>query len=174
MDITKRTIMIFPQFQNMSCIDKLREKYDPLFDKVRPHVTLVFPFESSYSSHEINAILKRGLRDISAFNVTVQGLSAAGVWLSLDIVEGIQELAQIHKTLYENEFSDFKPLWLHEYVPHITVGQFNTHEELLKVFELEGNLSESFSCLVDTISVEIIGENDESIIELEHPLVRIV
>ena len=43
---TLRTIMIFPEFENMEIIDNIRKKYDPLAELVRPHITLVFPFES--------------------------------------------------------------------------------------------------------------------------------
>ena len=37
--------MIFPEFDNMDVIDKIREKYDPLAKLVRPHITIVFPFK---------------------------------------------------------------------------------------------------------------------------------
>lgn len=32
-----RTIMIFPQFDNMEIIDEIRALYDPLSGLVRPH-----------------------------------------------------------------------------------------------------------------------------------------
>ena len=44
-----RTIMIFPEFENMDIIDRIRDKYDPLARLVRPHITLVFPFENEMS-----------------------------------------------------------------------------------------------------------------------------
>jgi hypothetical protein len=43
-----RTIMIFPQFDNIEVINNIRTKYDPLADLVLSHVTLVFPFESNF------------------------------------------------------------------------------------------------------------------------------
>ncbi len=43
----KRCIMIFPQFENIEVIDKIRNKYDPLANHLRPHITLVFPFDSN-------------------------------------------------------------------------------------------------------------------------------
>lgn len=33
-----RTIMIFPDFENIEEIDKIRNKYDPLAKLVRPHI----------------------------------------------------------------------------------------------------------------------------------------
>lgn len=41
-----RTIMIFPEFENIDVINDIRNKYDPLADLVLPHITLVFPFDS--------------------------------------------------------------------------------------------------------------------------------
>lgn len=46
MTVSIRTIMIFPEFEEMEIIDEIREKYDPLARLVRPHITIVFPFIS--------------------------------------------------------------------------------------------------------------------------------
>ena len=48
-DIKKRTIMIFPQFENINLINEIREKYDPLAKHVSPHISLVFTFVLIYS-----------------------------------------------------------------------------------------------------------------------------
>ncbi len=45
-----RTVMIFPEFENMYVIDPVRNRYDPLAKLVRPHITIVFPFESDMRS----------------------------------------------------------------------------------------------------------------------------
>ncbi|WP_369010063.1 hypothetical protein [Alkalihalobacillus sp. TS-13] len=39
----------------------MRSKYDPLFDKISPHITLVFPFESTLSTDECISHLKGSL-----------------------------------------------------------------------------------------------------------------
>ena len=70
-----RTIMIFPEFDNIDSIDKIRSKYDPLAELVRPHVTLVFPFESDMTDNEIRSILESRLQDIRPFDLTLQGFS---------------------------------------------------------------------------------------------------
>ena len=83
----KRTIMIFPEFSNIKYINELRGKYDPLANKVRPH---------------------------------------------------------------------------------ITAGQFRSLEEANNAYEKERNFDKIFTCLADRISVEIIGNDAESIIESEY------
>lgn len=35
-----RTIMIFPEFENMEILDNIRNHYDPLAKLVRPHITV--------------------------------------------------------------------------------------------------------------------------------------
>ncbi len=61
-NIKRRTIMIFPQFENIDIIDEIREKYDPLANHVRPHITLVFTFESSLTSIELKEHLEKCLQ----------------------------------------------------------------------------------------------------------------
>ena len=57
--------MIFPEFNNMQIIDDIRTKYDPLAKLVRPHITLVFPFESEMSDEDVATILDKRLDPIS-------------------------------------------------------------------------------------------------------------
>ena len=52
--MVKRTIMIFPEFDNIDSIDRIRSKYDPLAELVRPHITLVFPFESDITNDTVS------------------------------------------------------------------------------------------------------------------------
>jgi hypothetical protein len=44
--MTNRCILLFPDFPNIASIESIRRKFDPLAGLVRPHITLVFPFES--------------------------------------------------------------------------------------------------------------------------------
>jgi len=162
--------MIFPEFENIDLINRLREKYDPLADKVRPHITLVFPFESSLSMDEIAEILRDRLAGIKPFQVSVNGLSSLGRWMFLNMSGGADSLCKIHDTLYEHEFVKYKPVWLKTYTPHITVGVFDSPEEAEKACEMEKDFRHVFTCLVDKVTVEIIGDDERSIIEVEYLL----
>ena len=166
----KRTIMIFPKFENMEHINKLREKYDPLANKVRPHITLVFPFESELSRSEILEILERRLGGVKPFTICLHGLSTAGRWLFLNLIEGADDVIRIHEALYEHDFLEYKPVWLNKYTPHITVGVLDSPEEAQVVCEAGKDFEHIFTCIVDKITVEIIGYEEESIIEADHIL----
>lgn len=73
--MVKRTIMIFPEFDNIDSIDRIRSKYDPLAELVRPHITLVFPFESDITNDVIRNVLDTRLEEIRKFNLTLHGFS---------------------------------------------------------------------------------------------------
>ena len=68
-----RTIMIFPEFDNMEVIDKIREQYDPLANLVRPHITIVFPFDSDRSNEELKAVLENRLQSVKSFKLEMAG-----------------------------------------------------------------------------------------------------
>ncbi|MEY8354341.1 2'-5' RNA ligase family protein [Lachnospiraceae bacterium 54-53] len=73
--MNKRTIMIFPEFDNINIINSIRKKYDPLADFVLPHITLVFPFESNLTNEDLHAHLKRRLSDVHPFRIESEGFS---------------------------------------------------------------------------------------------------
>ena len=167
-----RTIMIFPEFENMEIIDEIRKQFDPLADLVRPHITLVFPFESSMSNEELAQILEQRLADIKPFQLELGGISKQedvfGNYLFLDVLQGVEEICRMHQVLYENEFQEFnKGL---QYVPHMTVGKLETAEELDNAYKQVKFMESTFHTEVRKISVEMIGENEESIIVVEKVL----
>lgn len=175
-DIKKRTIMIFPQFENINVIDEIREKYDPLAKHVRPHICLVFTFESSLTSTEINEHLKKVISGVKPFRLTLQEIvkidNPLGMYLFLDIKEGSEEIKKMNQKLYTGILQDYKPGWLNEktFMPHITIGSFKDREKLDAAFEDTEAIKESFSTIVDKVSVEIVDENEDSIIEMEETL----
>lgn len=169
----KRTIMIFPTFDNIGVIDQIREKYDPLANNVRPHITLVFTFESELDSNDLQVHLKRILSQFSPFKLKmgafVEMNNVLGKYVFLLIDEGIQEIKAISKALYSDCLNSYKPGWLTEdsYLPHMTVGQCSTDHELETAFKDVQRIQAHFTTLVKTISVEIIDENEDSIIDFE-------
>lgn len=167
-----RTIMIFPDFDNIEVINRIREKYDPLAKLVNPHITIVFPFKSEISNEELSHILDKRLYGIKPFEIELQGISKRkdrfGNYLFLDIIKGKQNIIEIHNNLYRNEFKTFD-LGL-DYLPHITVGNLINSQELDKAYETVKNINYKFVSIVNKISVEMIGNNKESIIIIEKQL----
>ena len=56
------------------------------------------------------------------------------------------------------------------YKPHMTLGKLESRTSLNTAYEAVKNISESFCTVADTISVEEIGEQEESILLMEKKL----
>lgn len=167
-----RTIMIFPEFENIDVINGIRKKYDPLAYLVLPHITLVFPFDSELTNDELNLYLKECLIGIQPFKIELEGFSKQenkyGNYLLLDVVQGVDEMKNIHDRLYKDKLKQFDLGY--DYVPHMTVGKVSSMELLDKAFDEINKCNDKFSTVVKKISVEMIGEHEESIIIIEHEL----
>lgn len=161
----KRDILIIPKFNNIDKIQKVREKYDELFDKIMPHITLAFPFKKNIS----NKKLKRQLIDIATnikpFRIKCKGITLRKderintYYIFLNIVEGKEIINEINYKIYENILNDIS-IKKYNYEPHITLGNTNNPNEKIE-------LNEEFETIVSSIVVEQIGENEESTIEFE-------
>ena len=128
----QRTILLFPRLEEIEQIQSLREKYDPLAKLIRPHITLVFPFEGPWSDAELAAILERHCENFSPFPLTLGGISLQedpfGNYLFLNVLEGRGELSALHEAFYAREFRPFDAGV--PYVPHMTIGKFSTAEQI--------------------------------------------
>jgi 2'-5' RNA ligase len=171
-----RTIMIFPEFENIDVINDIRKKYDPLSNLVLPHITLVFPFDSELTNEELKLHLKESLSEIQPFKIELEGFSkqvnSYGNSLFLNVVQGMDEIKNIHDRLYKGRLKQFDAGY--DYAPHITVGNLSSINLLNKAFNDVKNYNDKFSTVVKKISVEMIGDNEESIIIIEHALSGVV
>lgn len=164
-----RTILIFPDFENIEIIEKIRQKYDPQVSLIRPHITLVFPFESKIGNKELEQILRGKIKNVCPFEIELTGFSKHsdefGNYIFLSISKGKREIEKIHRLLYESELKEFD--LGRTYMPHMTVGKLPTPELLDEVYNEIIKSTDVFKTVVDKISVEMIGENGESIIIFE-------
>ncbi len=92
-----------------------------------------------------------------------------GNYLFLLVKEGIENLVDIHDRLYSGIFNEYK--FDTPYSPHMTIGKLETEQSMNNAFDRLCDFNEIFKTVVDKISVEMIGENGGSIIEIEYPLV---
>ena len=156
----------------MSLIDDIRGKYDPLASHVRPHITLVFPFVSDISSRDLKDHLGKVLSEIKPFQITMQGITPVqhfGNYLFLEITSGRDEITDIHKRLYSDLLEPIHPDWLKSgnYYPHMTIGKLAKEEEYKSAIEDVRDMNDVFNTIVEKVSVEIIDENEDSLIEME-------
>ena len=156
-----RDVIIFPKFKNIDVIENIRKDCDNLYGKIRPHITILFPLDDNISDIEFIKIIKTSLKDFPKFTVKFNGTSISDDnYIFLNCIEGNKEIIKMHDLLYKTYFT--KHLKDIKYIPHITLGQIkncnNTNIEEIKM------MTNVFECIIDEVSIERIGENDESII----------
>lgn len=170
--MTTRTIMIFPEFHNMEVINFYRKKYDPLSGLVKPHITLVFPFQSDISNDALDRHLSNELMYIKPFEISLHGVSKHsdefGNYLFLNVAKGEEPIRLIHERLYSHVLKEYNKGY--PYSPHLTIGNASSSEELERAYSDASRCRETFNARINTISVEMIGKSGKSIIISEHQL----
>lgn len=115
----------------ISEVDEVRQRYDPGFPKVENHITLVYPFEV-YSRDDLIRHISRALRGFQSFEITLSGLkkSAKDYYLYLLVDKGKEEVVKLHERLNSGLLKGVKNEDMPMYIPHITLGIFDSEEEI--------------------------------------------
>jgi 2'-5' RNA ligase len=163
----KRAIVLFPKFNNIETIQTMRQKFDPLANYIAPHITLVFPFESDWSTQEIGDHVRRAINGVKRFAVQLGGFTGdqPDGYLFLRVKKGNDEIIDLHDRLYSGALQPFlyrKIL----YCPHVTVGRvgdLTAFEDALAEFD---TITTVFTCEISQVFVENIDSREQSTIEL--------
>lgn len=136
--------------------------YDPLATHIRPHISLIFPFESDQSNQNIIRSIKSSVRYISPFKAVFNKLGHDNngyIWL--EATQGRDQLTNLHDELYTHQyFSSFLRKEI-AYVPHITIGKVKEDKtkEVLNDIQLS---SIQFATKIESVSIEKILPNNDS------------
>lgn len=166
---TKRSILIFPQFSNsdLNLIQNIRNKYDPLANKIAPHITLVFPFESEISSNVLRQHLETSLDGFESFSLSMQGISHEEEnYLFLNLLKGQEYITKIHNLLYSGILAKFLSR-KHSYKPHLTVGRLKNYLETKAAMMQLKYFDRKFETEINKITTEIILDDLSSKIDFE-------
>ncbi|WP_138500497.1 2'-5' RNA ligase family protein [Nostoc sp. PA-18-2419] len=158
---------------NTENINQIRQKYDPQFDLIEPHITLVFPIIKSIN--EINLIIHIDsiLNKWKTFPICLKGLQKSwDEYMFLMVEEGKVDVIKLHNELYtgilSEYFRDNLPL-----VPHLTLGRFTKHtDNFSQVLEEVQNLDLNYRCFVDKVHLINIVDKQRSIIWSKEFLLR--
>lgn len=149
-----RDILIFPKFDNVDKINEIRSKYDNLYGKIDPHITLVFPFDDEISNEELIDKINNVIKDINKFSVMFSGVTLSDDnYIYLNCAVGSKDIIKLHDKLYKKILpkhlrSDIK------YIPHITLGQSNNISEII--------FNYIFDTTIDKIVLEEFGDDEVS------------
>jgi 2'-5' RNA ligase len=139
-------------------IEILRKKYDHVFRKVKTHVTLVYPFEIKDHAKLVEHI-EYCLAGMAPFEIVLDKLRKSRNYLVLDVGKNQEKLLNLHKKLNSGILSGFENKELSIYLPHITLGMFDSHEELMKVINELRERGSNFRVIVDKISLLTLNDD---------------
>ena len=155
----KRDVLIMADFPNIDKIKEIQKKYYDIADKVEPHIAVTFPFDSDISDEELYEKLSKVAERYKPFRITCHGVSTPvgePNYRFLDIVENMDIIQSMSDDIYKSiipELLEYRDKY--NYVPHISLANMPLDEEIV--------LDETFEMIVDSLYVERIGSNDESI-----------
>jgi 2'-5' RNA ligase len=109
----------------------LRQKFDPLYNKVPGHITIMFPFESNLMLNELSGIIKHELELIRPIEIELESIGDFYP-RSPTIYWEVNECAPIRQ-LYQNLHNRLDlPVPFENFVPHVTVArEISAHRVLL-------------------------------------------
>ena len=154
----------------MESIDNLRAKYDPLFSLIQPHVTLVFPFESTITTAVLAQHVQDSVMGLHPFNIVLKGVTGSEEeYLFLNVKVGNDQIIELHDKLYSGLLKQYLNRTL-TYTPHLTVGRLKNKETFQSAVAETEHFNEIFEATVHEIVVENIDESGKSTMELKIPL----
>lgn len=168
----KRSIVLIPQFRGIEMVENIREKYDPLARTINAHIALVTPFESTFSTKELENWIKKVLNRMEPFELELRGISMASNafenYLFLNIVRGREELMQLNGVLYDGLLREFKSDV--PYIPHLTLGKLPSKEALDSAYEEVRKIQNTFVARIETVYIVSYEEDESSQIEIAYTL----
>lgn len=162
-----RAIHIFPEFSNERSIDTLRAEYDPLYGLIQPHVTLVFPFESTLTTESLQQHLQESVIGLKPFSIVLKGVTGAEEeYLFLNVKVGNDQIIELHDRLYAGLLQRYLNR-SRTYTPHVTVGRLDDKQTFEYAVSETQYMSEIFKTTVHEFVVETIDDSGKSTIELK-------
>lgn len=112
-------------------VEEIRKSYLKDYKKFKPHITLVYPFKIK-DQRSLNEHIENSLQKLKPFELTLEGLkkSAKEYYLYLLVKEGKKELMHLYKNLNSGILKNFKNKDMPVYIPHITLGIFDSKDEI--------------------------------------------
>ena len=124
-------VLIFLPTHLDELIYPLRQRFDPLYNSVPGHITVVFPFETTMTLNDLSAIIKQELKDIRPISIELESIgdfypASPTIYWNIKSCEPLQFL--YHRLHSRLDLSiPFK-----QFMPHVTVArEISTHRVML-------------------------------------------
>jgi len=133
--LKKRAILLLPEFDNIYEVQRIREQYDPLYRKIAPHITVVFPFESEISSNQILQLVEDTTKHCGRFALRMGGYTGYdNEYLFLNVVQGKDEIINLHQRLYSGVLKRYHESQ-YKFIPHMTVGRLSNEADFIEALK---------------------------------------
>lgn len=146
--------MVVPKLDNQEQLLALREKYDPLFYQVRPHIPLLEPFTPATLGEleNVGAFISQVRRRIAPVAVDFHRYVEAGDRLVCPVDRGRDELVELHRTLHGCEVLS---LLNSGFEPQLVVARIPDPTRRAEARQEAGKLGRSLG-LVDALVLVVI------------------
>ncbi|MGB3341440.1 MAG: 2'-5' RNA ligase family protein [bacterium] len=154
-------LVIFPTEEISMEIDKWRRVYDPNSKVIPPHMTMAFPpFISDKQWLQERENFTTVLRAFEPFKVTLQKLGyfkgdSFVLWLE---PEDGDDFIRMHSAL-QKQFPKYVPLSEFEYVPHLTIGSFESKEAMHQAKKIISSEYKALKFMADNVVYTVL-DND--------------
>ena len=116
-------LVLYPEVE-IERIQEIRRKFDPTFDVIRPHVTVLFPVPEAVGEAELVSHIECVLGDWKAFEIRLGGLVKSNDhWLFLTLQKGEDAVKELYQALYTGILAQYRRDDI-EFVPHLGLGLF--------------------------------------------------
>jgi len=111
-------------------IEVFRKKYDPTFELIRAHLTILFPIPQKISKQTLSEHIHEVLTNWKPFEIEIEGFTKSwDHWLFLILKKGCEKIIKLHDDLYIGILAPFLRSDI-EFIPHIGLGQFIKESEV--------------------------------------------
>ena len=115
-----------------SAIAPLRERFDPDYNIIGPHVTLVFPFDSEMSLDELAAIIQVEAETTRPISIALNSIGDFYPRAPI-IYWNVKRTDELTRLYYQLHSRLGLPIPFKQYQPHVTVAREISHHRVLPV-----------------------------------------
>lgn len=128
---TYAAVIYLPRELNAT-IAPFREKYDPFFDRVDAHITLVFPFDTTRTLDEISTPIKHEAEKHKSIDIELQ--SIADFYPDSPVIYWeIKKNEQLCDLYYRFYSCLGLPIPVKDYIPHVTIAREISSHRVINV-----------------------------------------
>lgn len=119
-------LVYFPSIDTTT-INSFRKNYDPMYEIIAPHVTIVFPFKYLPEEKIVRHIQKM-IEKQKSFPIHLHGfIKSFDHYLFLLVDQGKEEIYKLHNELYTDILAPELRADI-PFIPHLTLGFFQNQE----------------------------------------------